>query len=380
MKRRLLLVIVCQFVGILSADAQVRTRGWQQSSPTPTSEPTIRRVSGESNETIHALPRDHGQQWKQYDISSFTNRPTNAAKPEQMIIDWILRETGTEAWFSEPLGVLSANKSRLRVYHTPETQRVVAEIVDRFVRPDSEKYVCGLRIVTISSPNWRTKAMARMQPVSVQSPGVEAWLITREDAAVIYDLLRRRNDFREHNSPNLLIRNGETHQISRIRPVSYIKDMTLNAGVPNGYLMQMGQVDEGFAMSISTLLTQDEQAVDAVIQLSTTQIERLEQVAIPTPIVGNSRQTSTVQVPQTSSWRLHERFRWPTNRVLVISCGVVAEPGPERGVPMLQDVLGSRAPRADALVFLEAKGRVGDLVSSPEGPSREAGLQYRGRY
>ena len=35
-------------------------------------------------------------------------------KPEQAITDWILRETGTEVWFSEPLGILNASSTTLR--------------------------------------------------------------------------------------------------------------------------------------------------------------------------------------------------------------------------------------------------------------------------
>ena len=60
--------------------------------------------------------------WREYDISPYTLRVQDVAKPEQAIIDWILRETGTEVWFAEPLGILSASSTTLRVYHTPEMQ------------------------------------------------------------------------------------------------------------------------------------------------------------------------------------------------------------------------------------------------------------------
>ncbi len=79
------------------------------------------------------LPSDQGQVWREYDISPYTARVTTTKRPEQAIIDWILRETGYEVWHSEPFGILSATPRTLRVYHTPQMQAVVADIVDRFV-------------------------------------------------------------------------------------------------------------------------------------------------------------------------------------------------------------------------------------------------------
>ena len=90
---------------------------------------------------------------------------------------------------------------------------------------------------------------------------------------------------------------------------------------------------------------------------------------------------SQVQVPQTSSWRLHERFRWPADQVLLISCGVVAAPGPEPVGPLgMRPIVRNGLPRADALVFVESKGRLNETVASSQGEERYQGLNYRGRY
>ncbi len=91
------------------------------------------------------------------------------------------------------------------------------------------------------------------------------------------------------------------------------------------------------------------------------------------------------------SWRLHERFRWPADHVLVLSCGVVASPAPQRS-PMLggianfrvADPLGISSPfagaakRADALLFIESKGRAeqGALPRTAATPS----ASFSGRY
>src|SRR5947209_1487983 len=113
------------------------------------------------------LPNDKGQIWREYDISPYTLRVTSTNRPEQAIVDWILRETGYEAWHSDPVGLLSADRRTLRVYHTPEMQAVVSEMVDRFVNSEAESQSFGLRIASIATPIWRSKSQKILHPVAV---------------------------------------------------------------------------------------------------------------------------------------------------------------------------------------------------------------------
>jgi hypothetical protein len=327
------------------------------------------------------LPNDHGQQWREYDIRPYTSRVTTTARPEQAIIDWILRETGTEVWFSEPVGLLSANRDTLRVYHTPEMQQLVREIVDRFVVSQAESHAFSLRLVTVGSPNWRSRTLSLMRSVSVQSPGVDAWLLSRENAAIVINELRKRADFREHSSPNLLIHNGQSHTLSRLTPRHYVRSVQGRAGTFPGYEMEMGQIEEGFSLQISPLLSLDGKSVDAVIKCHIDQVEKLVPVNLDLPSMTAQRQTVQVQVPQVVSWRLHERFRWPTEEVLLLSCGVVATPTGEKpnafGLPSF---LIPSAARADALLFFESKGRASQTLGEPQRTADGASPNYRGRY
>ncbi len=334
-----------------------------------------------SGETPGTLPNEHGQVWKEYDIRAYTQRLPNEPKPEQNIVDWVLRETGTEIWFAEPLGLLSADRKKLTVYHTPEIQAAVRDIVERFVRSETDKNVFGVRMVSIDNPNWRTRFIERMRPVVTQTPGTEAWLVTREDAAVILDELRKRTDFSEYSSPNLLIRNGQTHEVQRHRPIVYVKSIYDNPAMAGNYQQEMGQFQEGFRLKLSPLLSTDKMAVDAVLKLEASQLEKMDSISVATPSSVHPRHMSPVQVPQTSSWRLHERFRWPIDQVLLISCGVVPSPGPESsGVLGVRSLIQRGPPRTDALIFIESKGRINENVASAQGEERYRGLNYRGRY
>src|SRR4029078_13735866 len=170
-----------------------------------------------------ALPQDKGQCWREYDIRPYTNRVTTTARPEQAIVDWILRGTGYEVWHSDPVGLLSANRDVLRVYHTPEMQAVVADITDRFVNSAASAYGFTMRVATVGNPNWRAKALTMMTPIPIQSPGVQGWLLAKENARLLLSDLARRTDYREYNSPQQLVNNGHAIVFVAKRARAYVR-------------------------------------------------------------------------------------------------------------------------------------------------------------
>jgi hypothetical protein len=328
------------------------------------------------------LPNQHGQIWREYDISPYTVRVTATERPEQAIVDWILRETGYEAWHSEPLGILSATRRTLYVYHTPEMQAAVADLVDRFVSSDAETSTFCLRVATVDHPNWRARAHRLLRPVPVQTPGVKAWLLQKEDAAILLAELRRRNDYREHSSPHLMVNNGQSTVVSALRGRTYVQDVVLRGDVWPGFEAEMGQIDEGFALEFSPLLSTNRQMIDATIKCNIDQVEKMIPVMLDVPTAAAPRQRTKIEVPQMIHFRFHERFRWPVDQVLLVGMGMVALPVPVDSQPLVPGLplpLGSSPPRADLLVFVEAKGKSGEAPRVTRTPQDEA-QTYRGRY
>jgi hypothetical protein len=327
------------------------------------------------------LPNDGGQVWKEYDISAYTARVTSTKKPEQAIIDWILRETGYEAWHSDPLGVLSANNRSLRVYHTPEMQAVVADLVDRFTSSEAATQTFSMRVITMDSPSWRTKAQPLLRPVPVQTPGVNAWLLAKEDAAIMMAELRRRGDYREHSSPYLMVNNGQSTVVSAMRGRQYSRDVILRPDLPTGAELQPGQVDEGFNIDFSPLLSTDRRMIDATVKCDIDQVEKMIPIMLDVPAQSTARQRIQIEEPQIIHYRFHERFRWPVEHVLLIGMGMVALPVPVDGRPMVPGVplIGTTPARADLLVFVECKGQLPDPQHNPRTAEQEP-RSYRGRY
>jgi hypothetical protein len=349
--------------------------------PEPAKSPLTRVTAGSG-----ILPDDAGQIWREYDISPYTTRVTATRRPEQAVVDWVLRETGYEAWHSEPLGILCAGPRTLRVYHTPKMQDVVADVVDRFVSSEAATYTFSLRVVTLDSPNWRTMAQRLLRSVPVQTPGINAWVLPREDAAILLGQLHRRSDYREHNSPYLMVNNGQSTLISAMRGRPYVRDLIPRPDTAAGFDPSPGQVDEGFNLDFSPLLSADRRMIDATIKCDVDQIEKMIPVMLDVPTQTSPRQRAKIEVPQITHYRFHERFRWPIEQVLVVGMGMVPLPLPIDGAPLVPGVplpIGLTPARADLLVFVECRGQTPSappgLAPIPRTSQREA-KNYRGRY
>jgi hypothetical protein len=245
-------------------------------------------------------------------------------RPQQAVIDWIIRETGSDLWFQEPVGVLTADRSTLRVYHNAGMQKVVAQVYERFVNGINEPQVYSLRLITIGNPNWRSKALPLMRSAAARSPGVSAWLMPKENGAIVMAQLRQRQDVRELQSVDLRLVQGQTQVIEQMRPRNYLREYapnTTSAWPP--LTPTYGEIQEGYRMVFSPLLSLDGSTMDMMLKCQVDQVEKMNAVPLEVPGAGGAYQ---VEVPQMITWQMAERFKWPTDHVLILSCGVIAPP------------------------------------------------------
>ncbi len=297
------------------------------------------------------------QSWKTYDISPYTTTVKSTQNPEQNILDWILRETGTDVWFGEPMGVLSVGRHSIRCYHTPEIQQKVSGIVDRFIKTKDMDEVFGLQVITVDNPNWRAKSLRLLTRFETKSPGVEGWLTTKENAAQLFNELRKRSDFSMPIAPTLISESGQPKQVIQLQPLNYFRSIIFDNRSYPAFRVETARIDEGFSIKLSALRSKDGKLMDAELVCSVDQVEQFRNVNVDVPGPNGSAQTHPISVPQLSSWRLKERFRWPTDRVLILSVGVVAAPNRKMQPSLnLTNVFEPNRRRADALLFLDSKG------------------------
>ena len=146
--------------------------------------------------------------------------------------------------------------------------------------------------------------------------------------------------------------------LAQKRPINFLRSIQLVNN--NGYAQYQpiqSQIDEGYSIDFSGLSSLDGRSIEAIIGCDINQIEKMQRVTLDLPSANGQSQPVDLQIPQMVRWDVRERFRWPADQVLVVSCGVVATPGPQRqallGIPSFLN--GNRG-RADALMFVEYKG------------------------
>lgn len=326
-------------------------------SASPEVRPGITKVT----RTFEKLPNSSGQVWREYDITPYTSELPNIARPEQSILDWVLKETGTRLWFSEPMGVLSADRKRVIVYHTPEIQSVVKSIIDRFNRTRAQSQVFEISLCTVDKPNWRSTAYAMLQPIEVRSPGIEAWLVSKENAAILQGQLNRRADFKNHSGGRVAGPDGQTFVLEKSTPVSFVQALQWTPNQFPNYRPKTETINEGYRLALSCLTSLDNRTIEAIIDCDVDQVEKLTPVKVDLPAPGGALTQLDLNVPQLVSWRLNERVRWPADQVLMLSCGIVASPEAKQNLPQggafnVLSRLQQSSKRTNALLFIEFRG------------------------
>ena len=72
---------------------------------------------------------------------------------------------------------------------------VVGSVVSRFINNAGDSRAFALRVVSLDEPDWRVRAYPLLKPLQVQTQGIQAWLLEREQAAILMAEISKRTDF-----------------------------------------------------------------------------------------------------------------------------------------------------------------------------------------
>jgi hypothetical protein len=296
------------------------------------------------------LPADAGQVYRTYDIAPFVKQ--NGPGSQKHVVDWVLQDTGYASWHGDVVASLSADESQLKCYHTPEMQTRVGDIAARFTGDVAAPHRFSIRVLGVGSPSWRNDARALLEPIAAATPGVQAWIMAREEAAVLVGMLRGRGDCQELPTGPVLAGNGLPAVLAGGRKRPYVQSVVPRPDAPPGWQTLAASCDEGMTIDVQPLLSRDGTVIEAVLRCRIDQIERMAPVAVtaPTP----DRQRVQVEVPQMSAVRVGERFRWPANQVLVVGLGLVPWPVPGQNAAGSGSLL-TDAKRTDVVVLVEPR-------------------------
>jgi len=293
------------------------------------------------------IPADAGQVWRTYDIAGFVRGAGPGS--QRHVVDWVLQDTGSPQWHGDVVAALSADPAALKCFHTPAMQARVEEIVARFVGDAATPHRFAVRVLGVGSPAWRNDVRPMLRPIPAATPGVQAWIASREEAATLVARLRSRGDCEELPTGAVLAANGIPAVLTGGRKQAYVQDM---APAGPGWQPVASSCDEGMSIDVHPLISRDGTAVEAVVRCRIDQIERMAPVGMTPP--GADGRRVPIEVPQMSAVRIGERFRWPANSTLLIGLGLVPWPVPgqnKAGSP----ALFSDAKRTDVVVVVEPR-------------------------
>jgi len=296
------------------------------------------------------IPADAGQVWRTYDIAGFVRGAGPGS--QRHVVDWVLQDTGSPQWHGDVVAALSADPAALKCFHTPAMQARVEEIVARFVGDAATPHRFAVRVLGIGSPSWRKDARPLLRPIPAATPGVQAWILSREEGAILVAMLRGRTDSAELPTGVVYAANGVPAVLSGGRRRPYVQDVAPRPDAGPGWLPLTAACDEALAIDVHPLVTRDGTAVEAVVRCRIDQIERMAAVTMNQSDPGGQR--LQIEVPQVSAVRIGERFRWPATDSLVIGLGLVPWPVPGQNgagsAAMFTD-----AKRTDVVVVVEPR-------------------------
>ncbi|MDR0870234.1 MAG: hypothetical protein LBN39_05515 [Planctomycetaceae bacterium] len=309
---------------------------------------------------MERIPQEHGQIWREYDITPYTKGrqfPADTAAPEQTVVDWIIRQTGLKTWHGEVFSILSATPEKLYVYHTKETQLIVADVVDRFLNPSANSESCTIRVISLSRPDWLAKNHQYLKPIPIVSPSVQGWILEKQGAQLLLQSLGRRTDFKELAPPQFLVSNGVAHNVVSHKARTFLRDVQQNTAALNGYAEDRGTINEGFSISFVPLSLLDGLNIDAMLKLDIVQVEKMLPQMLDVPTAVNPRQRVQIETPQISCFKLDEQIRWSKNTVLLLDLGTIPLPNlseTAENQSIFAGLRGNTSGRANILLLIES--------------------------
>lgn len=314
-------------------------------------EPLVVAAVKPTSWTASDLQADGGQVMQTYDISPFVEQA--GAGSQKLIVDWVLQDTGYAAWHGTQLAAIAADDKALRCFHVPAMQERVAEVVARFTADAASPHRFSVRVIGMGGPGWRGVAVPILKSIPTATPGVQAWMVSREDLAMFFARVGGRSDYRELPTGAVLAANGQPAAISGGRKRPYVQDVSIRPDVWPGWQTLTAEADEGLSLDVHPLLSKDGETIEAVVRCRIDQIERMAPVVIGSPTPDRSR--VQIEVPQLSSVRVGERFRWPSTHALVVGLGLVPWPVPETGSRPGPVLFAGDAARRDVVVVVEPR-------------------------
>jgi len=296
-----------------------------------------------------------GQHWRQFDISRYTGLDHRQPHPQNALVEWVFRRTGTSPWHGDKVAVLSASRTRIRAYNDAKHLEQTAEVIERFTNAVSDFLSVRVRFVAAVDTRWRYAVYSRLTPVGSGPQGQQIWTLKIEDAAFVLAQMQVHQGFRLLTDQKLDMVNGQTLTVETSEARGFTGGMQRESANGLGFQPKADQLEEGVTLRLSPLLNFDGDALDAAIDLTANTVKSLHRTRVIAPReIGPAE--ITLDVPEVTESRLNQTVKgWPLGQTLLISAGI--QPGilQNKGGFLNMRIPGTVPSGTELLVFLDAQ-------------------------
>jgi hypothetical protein len=301
------------------------------------------------------LPTEPGQQWKSFDISRYTALDQKQTNPQNALVEWIFRRTGTAPWHGDKIAVLSASRTQLRAYHNANVLKQVNEVVERFTDATNDLLSVRVRFVAAADTRWRYATYSRLNLAGSGPQGQQIWTMKVEDSAFVLAQMQIQQGFKLLVDRQFEMINGQTLTIKTLEARGFTGGLQRESAAGLGYQPKAEHLEEGVILRLSPLLTYEGDMIDAAVELTANTIKSFHRTRVIAPReVGPSE--ISIDVPEVTESRLNQTVKsWPLGQTLLISAGI--QPGilqSKTGFLNLR-IPGTVPTGTEMLVFIDAE-------------------------
>jgi len=329
MNRRTALMLPLLWGGVVPASVWAQSQKRRSSS---TREKTLEPSSSSrddpdaasvSEDEPNPPVNEAGFQWKRFDISRYTRlSPNQATPPEKSIVDWIFKRTGINEWHGEKLAVLSASRTQIRAYNSPDVLKQVDEVVERFTNATEDVLSLHIQFIAAVDTRWRYTVFPRLTHVGSGPQGQQIWTMRPDDSAIVLSNMQIQQGFKKLADQKIEMINGQTLTIRTHEERSFAGGLQRESAAGLGFQPRVDKIDEHITLKLSPLLNFDGNALDAMLDLTINTVRSFHRTKVIAPREIGPNEMS-IDVPESTQTRLDQTVKnWPLGQTLLISGGI----------------------------------------------------------
>ena len=332
----------------------------------PLDEPADAEAEPVGDDAASGLPPEPGQQWKTFNIARYTSLAHSQGSPQNAIVDWIFRRTGTSVWHGDKIAVLSASRTQIRAYNSTNILDEVGEIVERFTNATHDVLSVRVRFVTAVDTRWRYGCYTRLTSLGSGPQGQQIWTMKLDDAAFVLTQMQVYQGFRLLVDQKYDMANGQTLTIKHSEQRGFTGGLHRDSAAGLGYQPRTDQLEEGITLKFSPLLTFEGDMIEAAVDLTATTVRYFHRTRVLAPREIGQNELN-VDVPEATETRLNQKIKdWPLGQTLLISAGI--HPGflSSKGGFLNLRIPGTVPTTTELLIFVDV-----DVSRTPRAASRD---------